>query len=88
MKPTLTLFIEASCPACERARKAILSSAELLDLVNVAITDLSSHTGDLPSRFVGVPTTVLDGKVVALGTPDCSELIRLVLDRKNGDSTN
>jgi len=41
-------------------------------------TGQSHYQGQLPAAFVGVPTTMLGGRVVALGTPDCADLVRLI----------
>ncbi len=78
MKPVLTLYVEALCTACERARGALARCAELAELADIRVVDLRFHTGELPRAFVGVPTTVLHGRIVALGTPDCAELVALV----------
>lgn len=78
MKPLLTLYVEATCRVCERARAALLACAELAAVADIVIADVGSNSGTLPRSFVGVPTTVLEGRIVALGTPDCDELLALV----------
>lgn len=78
VKPTLTLFVQPHCTSCERARRVLNNCTELRALADIVIRDVSVHEDELPESFVGVPTTVFHGEVVALGTPDCADLVRLI----------
>lgn len=43
-------------------------------MVELAVVDIAEEGAAPPPGVVGGPTAVFHGTIVALGTPDCSEL--------------
>jgi hypothetical protein len=62
------------CSACRRTERTLRHCQQILKLMDVEILELGAEGVTPPSTVVGGPTTVFEGVVVALGTPDCAEL--------------
>ena len=75
-RPVLHLYVTRGCSACRRAEQALRDCAEIQRLCELRIVDLGEPGVIQPVAVVGGPTTVYQGKVVALGTPDCDELAK------------
>jgi hypothetical protein len=45
-----------------------------LRLVELDVVDIEDRAASVPPYIVGGPTTVFEGTVLALGTPDCTQL--------------
>ncbi len=77
-RPTLALYIGESCDSCrvavevaERVRREFLH-------VDVRIIDLGLSSERRPYGVFAVPTFMLDGEVVSLGTPSWARLMPLL----------
>jgi hypothetical protein len=73
-RPKLELYVSRGCGACKRAERALRGCARLASLVEVTVLEIGASGVRPPSAVVGGPTTVFEGAVMALGTPDCEEL--------------
>jgi glutaredoxin len=73
-RPVLHIYVQDGCPSCERAKRTANACEALAALVDIQVRPLDTLTEELPPGVVGVPTFVLNGVVVALGTPNCREL--------------
>jgi hypothetical protein len=70
----LELYVMSGCVACERAELTLRACERLAGMVDVVVLELGAPGVKPPAAVVGGPTTVFNGAVVALGTPDCEEL--------------
>jgi len=77
MKPLLTLelYVMRGCHACQRAERALRSCVRLAGLADVVVLEIGAPGVARPPSVVGGPTLLLNGAVVALGTPDCADLV-------------
>jgi glutaredoxin len=73
-RPTLQLYVTTGCPACHRAERTLRLCQRILQSVQIEVLEVGAGGVLPPSGLVGCPTTVFAGMIVALGTPDCSEL--------------
>ena len=81
--PTLDVWVTDHCVSCARTLKVLSACDGLRGLVGVHVHRLGSSGESPPAAVVGGPAIVFRGAVIALGTPDCSELtgrIMAVLD--------
>ncbi|WP_322797401.1 hypothetical protein [Tepidiforma sp.] len=81
--PELDVWVTAECSACARTLRTLEACESLQGLVAIRVRDLSQQ-GQRPPGVVGGPTITLGGEVVALGTPDCSELTERVISILSG----
>lgn len=82
--PSLELYVTGDCRTCRRAEQTLASCEELHDLVALRVIRLDRDPIDPPAGVTSVPTVMCRGVVLALGTPDCDELVatlRLLLER-------
>ncbi len=70
----LHLYVTAGCPSCERAERTLRGCERIRRLVELDVLDMAAPGVVLPAAVVGGPTAVFEGMVVALGTPDCTQL--------------
>ena len=75
-RPTLDLYVTRGCPSCRRAERTLRECTRILELVELRVLELGAPGIAPPPSVIGGPTTVFRGVVLALGTPDCSELAR------------
>ena len=73
-RPVLELYVTRGCAACKRAERALRGCDLVLRVADLVVFELGGDGISHPAAVVGGPTVVLDGVVVALGTPDCAEL--------------
>ncbi|MGE3073924.1 MAG: hypothetical protein AB7N24_11745 [Dehalococcoidia bacterium] len=73
-KPTLELYITRGCSACRRAERTLRHCDRIRRLADLTVIDMGADGAIRPPGVIGGPTTVFEGTVVALGTPDCAEL--------------
>jgi hypothetical protein len=73
-RPVLQVYVMRGCSACRRTERVLKHCERILKLMDVEIFELGADGVTAPPTVVGGPTTVFDGSVVALGTPDCTEL--------------
>lgn len=73
-RPLIELYVTRGCSACRRAERTLRHCERIRRLADLAVIDMSVEGVIRPPGVIGGPTTVFDGTVVALGTPDCAEL--------------
>ena len=74
-KPPLTLYVTTGCSACRRAEEVLRECDEIRSLASLEVVLLGEDGEEPPpDQVIGAPTVVFQGKVVALGTPDCARL--------------
>lgn len=74
--PILNIYILEHCFGCDEARRlAEVMAARFTDLL-VRVIDLEREPDARPAALVAVPTYILDGKVIALGNPRQTDLVR------------
>jgi hypothetical protein len=72
--PALDVWVTEDCASCARTLVALSACDVIKDLVRVEV-HLLGDPGEFPPRgVIGGPAIVFQGTVVALGTPDCSQL--------------
>lgn len=72
--PTLDLYVTHGCGACRRAERILRECGRISRLVKLNVLELGAPGIQAPAAVFGGPTVVFRGRVVALGTPDCTEL--------------
>lgn len=72
--PPLDLYVTGHCKICLRAERALRACDVLEGIVKLVVHRLDEPGTLAPPSVVGGPTLVFRGRVVGLGTPDCSEL--------------
>lgn len=73
-RPVLELYVTRGCSACRRAERTLRHCESIRQLADLVVIDMGADGVTRPLGVVGGPTTVFEGAVVALGTPDCAEL--------------
>jgi len=66
---TLSLFIEEGCTSCGQAIEVAERAREQYPELDVKVVDIGVSSEEQPQGVFAVPTFVLDGEVVSLGTP-------------------
>lgn len=73
-RPVLELYVTGGCSACRRAERTLRQCERIRALADLVVIDMGGDGVTRPAGVVGGPTTVFEGAVIALGTPDCSAL--------------
>ncbi len=76
-----------TCPYCPRALEVLGRVAARFGGVNVREVSVSTPEGmalATKHRIMGVPTTLVDGKVAFVGVPDEAEVISLIRRLRGG----
>jgi len=73
-RPVLELYVTRDCAICRRAERVIRECDRLAQLVELRVVEFGTLAAAPPPAVVGGPSTVFRGMVLALGTPDCTEL--------------
>lgn len=73
-KPVLQLYVMRGCSACRRAERTLRHCERIRRLADLVVIDMGAEGVTRPPGVIGGPTTVFQGAVVALGTPDCAQL--------------
>ena len=74
MRPILTLYIEQGCLSCAAAVEVAERARRTFPHVDVRVIDFGVSSDVRPDRVFAVPTFMLDGEVVSLGTPSWDRL--------------
>ncbi len=74
--PILSIYILEHCYGCDEARRLADAMAARLTELRVRVVDLEREPDARPAALVAVPTYILDGKVIALGNPRQTDLVR------------
>lgn len=72
--PALDVWVTDHCVSCARTLNILSACKDLHALVSVHVHRLGGSGESPPPAVVGSPAIVFRGAVIALGTPDCSEL--------------
>jgi alkyl hydroperoxide reductase subunit AhpF len=72
----LDVYLSAHCLQCPDARALAQEMARKFPALVVRITDLDGTGAQPPAAVFAVPTFLLDGKIVSLGTPYREDLVR------------
>jgi hypothetical protein len=73
-RPLLTAYVEPGCPSCGGTLDVIDRVRRELPGVDVEVVDVSIDAKDRHEGVFAVPTLVLDGRIISLGTPTWSGL--------------
>lgn len=73
-RPLIELYVTRGCSACRRAEHTLRHCERIRRLAELVVIDMGAEGVTRPPGVVGGPTTVFEGTVVALGTPDCDQL--------------
>ncbi len=82
--PTLAVFVEQGCSSCLVAIELAERAREQFPDVDVKIVDVTVSSEEQPQGVFAVPTFVLDGEVISLGTPSWDRLAPLLDATLNG----
>ena len=66
---TLCAYVERGCRSCAHALELVDRIRREYPSLNVEVIDVGVSSDQLPEGVFAVPTLVLDGEVIALGTP-------------------
>jgi len=80
----LSLFIEEGCTSCGLAVEVAERARELYPHLEIKIVDIGVSSEEQPQGVFAVPTFVLDGEVISLGTPSWERLEPLLQAAVNG----
>ena len=78
---TLCLYVERGCRFCAHALEFVERIHAEYPAVEVQVIDIGVSSEQLPDGVFAVPTMVLDGELISLGTPSWERVAR-VLDSK------
>ena len=78
---TLCLYVESGCRSCAHALQLAERIRAEYPAVEVRVIDIGVSSEQLADGVFAVPTMVLDGEVISLGTPSWERIAR-VLDSK------
>jgi len=73
--PTLDIYIDADCSACETARSLAYEVRLRMPHVIVRLRDITQYQ-PLPEAVFAVPTYMLNGRRISLGNPSLNDLLR------------
>ena len=77
-RPKLVLYIGEKCPSCALAVEVAERARVEFPHVDVSVVDLGVSSEEQPEGVFAVPTFLLDGTVVSLGTPSWERLAPLL----------
>ncbi len=77
-RPTLVVYIDENCPSCARAVEVAERARVEFPHIDVSVVDLGVSSEEQPEGVFAVPTFLLDGTVVSLGTPSWGRLAPLL----------
>ena len=77
-RATLTLYIDENCPSCAHAVEVAVRARVEFPRVDVSVVDLGVSSEEQPEAVFAVPTFLLNGTVVSLGTPSWERLAPLL----------
>ncbi len=72
--PTLRIYIAEHCPSCAEARRLAEEVRKRFAGVRLELIDLDKEEGRNPDDVFAVPTYVLNGRTISLGTPTPDQL--------------
>ena len=78
---TLCLYVESGCRSCANALELARRVRAEYPSVEVRVIDIGVSSEQLADGVFAVPTMVLDGEMISLGTPSWERIAR-VLDTK------
>lgn len=76
--PRLMVYVESGCSSCGNALEFAERVRRELPAVTVEVVDITLSSDQRPDGVFAVPTIVLDGKIVSLGTPTWQRLAPLL----------
>ena len=72
--PHLVLYVEPGCAMCASALELFERARLEWSGLDADVVDVAQHPEDRPPEVFAVPTLILDGQVVSLGTPSWDDL--------------
>lgn len=88
MRPILILYIEQGCLSCGDSIEVAERARDAFPHVDVHVIDLGVSSDMRPDRVFAVPTFMLDGEVVSLGTPSWERLEPLLRSALNDGASS
>ncbi len=87
---TLTIYLLAECPGCERARRTAAAVRARVPDIRVKLIDLDDGQAP-PASVFGVPAYVLNGHLISHGNPRLETLLELIAAQRgaaDGDASH
>lgn len=73
-RPLIEVVVAPGCVACTYSRELVGQVRELRPDANIVIADREDATGEI----IATPTYRLDGRTVALGNPELTEMLNWI----------
>lgn len=87
-RPELAVYVGENCPSCQTAVEVAERARREFPHVDVSVVDLGVSSERQPDGVFAVPTFLLDGEIVSLGTPSWERLQPLLLAALEGESAS
>lgn len=87
-RETMEIYVAPGCPVCARTLRAIDVCRRLQQLVTPVVKVMGDDDADVPPSVFGTPTVVFRGAIIALGTPDCEQLVHRLLAQMRAGEDN
>ena len=82
---TLCVYVEPGCRSCAHALELVERIRREYPAVEIEVIDVGVSSDRLPDGVFAAPTLVLDGEVIALGTPSWKGVSSTLDARLAGD---
>ena len=79
--PLVQIVVAAGCSGCQEARRLADEAQRRFPAATVEVIDLDAEPGHRPASVFAVPTYLLDGRIVSLGTPNAAEFYHWIAER-------
>ena len=76
--PAICAYVESGCRSCAFAVELMERARREYPRVSVEVVDIGVSSDRLPDGVFAVPTVVLDGHVISLGTPSWERLTQQI----------
>lgn len=74
----LQVVVTTDCPSCGEARRLVEEARRRYPAVTIDVINLAQAPERLPASVFAVPTYLIDGRIVSLGTPADADLFRRI----------
>ena len=82
--PLVQIVVAAGCSGCQEARRLADEAQRRFPAATVEVIDLEAEPRRRPASVFAVPTYLLDGRVISLGTPSDAEFYHWIEERLTG----
>lgn len=81
--PIIRVYIDGSCPGCERAQRLVHELTAMYPDIDAATVDVEQY-GEVPDSLFALPTWYVGARVWMLGNPSWTELQALLQEHAAG----